>query len=262
VDDGSIRINKYISQAGVASRRGADKLITDGHVQINGKIVKDLSTKVDPKKDTVKVQGKIIKPQNQLIYLMFHKPKSTLTTMEDPLERKTVADYLAQFPVRLYPVGRLDWNTEGLLLFTNDGDFANKITHPQTEIPKTYIVKVEGEPKPEKIEKLKKGVTIVGGKVRFRSIERMKKSDTKHSWFKVVLTQGLNRQIRNMFEKIGHDVLKLQRISIGSLELGNLQRGDFQLLTETQYKKIFIDPDRKPKKKRMKSTKRDLPDDD
>lgn len=194
---------------------------------------------------------------------MFHKPKSTLTTMEDPLERKTVADYLEQFPVRLYPVGRLDWNTEGLLLFTNDGDFANKITHPQTEIPKTYIVKVEGEPKPEKIEKLKKGVTIVGGKVRFRSIERMKKSDTKHSWYKVVLTQGLNRQIRNMFEKIGHDVLKLQRISIGSLELGNLQRGDFQLLTETQYKKIFIDPDKKPKKKkRMKSTKRDLPDDD
>ncbi len=231
-------------------------------MQINGRVVKDLGTQVDPKIDTVKVQGKIIKPANQLIYLMFHKPKSTLTTMEDPLERKTVADYLSQFPVRLYPVGRLDWNTEGLLLFTNDGDFANKITHPQTEIPKTYIVKVEGEPKPEKIEKLKKGVTIIGGKVRFRSIEKMKKADTKHSWYKVVLTQGLNRQIRNMFEKIGHDVLKLQRISIGSLELGNLQRGDFQLLTETQYKKIFVDPDRKPKKKRMKSTKRDLPDDD
>lgn len=182
--------------------------------------------------------------------------------MEDPLERKTVADYLSQFPVRLYPVGRLDWNTEGLLLFTNDGEFANKITHPQTEIPKTYIVKVEGQPTPEKIEKLKRGVSIIGGKVRFRSIEQMKKSDTKHAWYKVVLTQGLNRQIRNMFEKIGHDVLKLQRISIGSLELGNLNRGDFQLLTETQYKKIFIDPDRKPKKKRQKSTKRDVHDSD
>ncbi len=177
--------------------------------------------------------------------------------MDDPYDRTTVADYLSQFPVRLFPIGRLDWNTEGLLLFTNDGDFANKITHPQSEIPKTYIVKVEGTPKPEKIQKLLTGVTIIGGKVRFRSIEKMKKADTKHSWYKVVLTQGLNRQIRHMFEKIGHDVLKLQRVAIGSLELGNLKRGDFQLLTEGQYKKIFLDPSKKPKKKRQKSTKRD-----
>lgn len=251
-----IRLNKYISQSGVSSRRAADQLISEGHVKVNGRIVKDLGVKVDPIKDSVKVHGKLVKPAQQLIYLMFHKPKSTLTTMEDPLERKTVADYLEQFPVRLFPVGRLDWNTEGLLLFTNDGDFANKITHPQSEIPKTYIVKVEGTPKPEKIQKLLKGVSIIGGKVRFRSIEKMRKKDTKHSWYKVVLTQGLNRQIRNMFEKIGHDVLKLQRIAIGSLELGNLKRGDFQILTETQYKKIFIDPDKKPKKKRMKSKKK------
>lgn len=179
--------------------------------------------------------------------------------MEDPYDRKTVADYLSQFPVRLFPVGRLDWNTEGLLLFTNDGEFANKITHPQSEIPKAYIVKVEGTPKPEKVEKLLKGVSIIGGKVRFRSIEKMKKADTKHSWYRVVLTQGLNRQIRHMFEKIGHDVLKLQRVSVGSLELGNLKRGDFQLLTEAQYKKIFLDPNKKTKKKRQKSTKKELP---
>ncbi len=241
----------------MASRRAADELIKGGHVSINNAIVTDLGTKVDPKSDTVKVRGRIIRPDTDKLYLMFHKPKGVLTTMSDPEGRPTVAEYIEHFPQRVFPVGRLDWNTEGLLIFTNDGDFANKIIHPKSEIPKTYIVKVEGKPDPEKIKKLLTGVSIPGGKVRFRSIKRLRKEDTVHTWYTVVMTQGLNKQIRLMFQKIGHDVLKLQRVAIGSLELGTLRRGEFKSLLDIHIRKIFQDPEKAaPKKVRQKSTKR------
>jgi len=255
--ESSIRINKYLAQAGLASRRAADKLIENGEVFVNDVVVKDLGTKINPNKDTIKVKGRIIRPETEQVYLMFHKPKGVLTTMSDPEGRPTVAEYLEDYPVRVYPVGRLDWNTEGLLLFTNDGEFANKIIHPKEEIPKTYVVKVEGKPDPIKIKKLLTGVSIPGGKVRFRSIERLRKADTVHSWYTVVLTQGLNKQIRLMFEKIGHDVLKLHRTMIGTLELGNLRRGQFRILNDVHLRKIFKDPTAEPVKKvRQKSTKR------
>lgn len=252
-----IRINKFISQAGIASRRAADELIKDGHVSVNNQIVTDLGRKVNPKSDTVKVRGRIIKVESDKLYLMFHKPKGVLTTLSDPEGRPTVADYIEHLPQRVFPVGRLDWNTEGLLLFTNDGDFANKIIHPKSEITKTYIVKVEGKPAPDKIQKLLTGVSIPGGKVKFKSIRKMQKTDTIHSWYTVVMTQGLNKQIRLMFQKIGHDVLKLQRVAIGNLELGTLRRGEFKSLLDIHLRKIFADPDapKKPKE-RQKSTKR------
>lgn len=205
----------------------------------------------------VKVRGRPIQAAQEKLYLMFNKPKGVLTTLSDPEGRPTVYDYIEHLPQRVFPVGRLDWNTEGLLLFTNDGDFANKVIHPKSEVTKTYTVKVEGNPTPDKIEKLLKGVSIPGGKVRFKSIKRIPKKDTKHTWFTVVLTQGLNKQIRLMFERIGHDVLKLQRVAVGNLELGTLRRGEFKSLLGLHIRKVFQkETQKKAKKVRKKSTKR------
>lgn len=250
-----IRLNKFLSQAGVASRRGADELIASGVVQINGKTVKDLGVKVNPDKDVVRVSGRILKPE-QKVYIMLNKPKSVITSVSDPQERKTVMFYLDEVKERVFPVGRLDWDSEGLLLLTNDGDFANKITHPKHAIPKTYHVKIENSVKPEAMQKLLNGVTIPGGKVKFKSMEKLRTQESKHTWYRVVITQGLNRQIRNMFSKVGHDVLKLHRVAIGMLELGNLEKGNYKFLNSMQTKKIFMDPDQKPKKERQRSLKR------
>lgn len=254
-DKSLVRLNKFLSQAGVCSRRSADRLIEIGVVQLNGKVVTEVGTKINPQEDIIKVRGKAIHVQDY-IYVMFHKPKSVVTTMNDPQDRRTVADYLESLPTKVFPVGRLDWNSEGLLLFTNDGDFANQVMHPKNDIPKTYEVKIEGSPDPEKLKKLLLGVTIVGGKVRARSLEKLRRSDTKHTWYRITITQGVNRQIRQMFSKLGYDVLKLQRVAIGSLMLGNLEKGDYRLLTREQVAKVFDDPDKTTQKTRQKSFKR------
>lgn len=171
---------------------------------------------------------------------MFHKPRGVLTTMDDPLERPTIQQYLEEIPTRVFPVGRLDWDSEGLLLLTNDGDYANKVTNPKEEVTKTYLVKVDGQPKPEQLQKLLKGVTIVGGKVAARSIEKVHRGRDKYAWLKIVITEGKNRQIRQMFEKIGFDVLKLQRVAIGRLRLGQLERGEMVFLNEVAAARVFM----------------------
>lgn len=236
-----IRLNKLIADSGVASRRHADRLIEDGHVTVNGKRVFEMGLKVDPRTDKVSVDGKPLKTVHRKLYILLNKPTGVLTTMTDPLERPTVADLLDRVPERVFPVGRLDWDSEGLLILTNDGDFANKVMHPKTEVTKTYLVKLDGQPKPEQIQKLLKGVTIVGGKVAARHVERIKrpKGSDQYDWFKIVITEGKNRQIRQMFEKIGYDVLKLQRVAIGRLKLGSLERGEWTYLGEDSLKKIF-----------------------
>lgn len=250
-----IRLNKFLSQAGISSRRGADELIESGVVQVNGRTVKDLGVKINPDKDVIRVRGRILKPEEK-VYIMLNKPKSVITSVTDPLERKTVMFYLEGVRERVFPIGRLDWDSEGLLLLTNDGDFANKVMHPKHAIPKTYHVKIENSVTPDAIKKLLTGVTIPGGRVKFRSIEKLRGSDSKHTWYRVVITQGLNRQIRNMFSKVGHDVLKLQRVAIGSLELGSLEKGQYKFLNPVQYKKVFMDPEKKEKKLRKPSLKR------
>lgn len=169
-----------------------------------------------------------------------HKPKGVLTTMEDPLGRPTIADYLEKLPVRLFPVGRLDWDSEGLLLLTNDGEFAQKVAHPTSEVTKTYIVKVDGSPKNEDLARLKHGVSIPGGRVKALAVSRFPKGDSKkYSWVKIVITEGKNRQIRYMFEKIGFDVIKLQRVAIGRLRLGALERGQISFLNEIAAERVF-----------------------
>lgn len=257
--DQRVRLNKLIADNGIASRRHADRLIEDGHVTVNGKRVYELGVKVDPKSDRILVDGKPLrKTLAQKLYLVMNKPKGVLTTMEDPLERPTIAEYLGDVPTRVFPVGRLDWDSEGMLLLTNDGDFANKVMHPKAEVTKTYLVKLNGQPQPHHIEKLKRGVSIVGGRVSARHIEKIKKSGEKKSdkydWYKIVITEGKNRQIRQMFEKVGFDVIKLQRVAIGRLRLGALRLGEIVYLNEAAIQRVFLadDPEELKEKRTYK----------
>jgi 23S rRNA pseudouridine2605 synthase len=251
-----VRLNKLIAEAGLASRRGADEIIESGQVTVNGKKVYELGIKVDPNNDKVLVDGKPLRRITHKIYLLFNKPKGVLTTMEDPLDRPNVSQYLDKVPYRVFPVGRLDWDSEGMLLLTNDGDFANKVTNPKSEVTKTYLVKVDGQPTQEHLNKLLKGVSIVGGKVAAKHIERIKRKDAsdKYDWFKMIITEGKNRQIRQMFEKIGFDVMKLQRVAIGRLRMGHLERGDLVYIDERALEMILL-PDAPEELKEKRSYK-------
>lgn len=279
-----VRLNKYLADCGIASRRKADQLIAEGKVVINGKKVYELGSRVDPSVDKILVDGHPVKPTANKVYIMFHKPRNVVTTMEDPEGRPTIADYFSRLPVRVFPVGRLDWDTEGLLLLTNDGDFAQRITHPSEEVPKTYLVKVDGHPSDDALMRLRRGVSIIGGRVQALHVERIRRGADKYDWIKIVVGEGKNRQVRRMFEKIGFDVLKLQRVAIGRLRIGTLERGEYVFLTEAGVQKIFqkepmvqkntrsdkttprhLDPRRKtarrPKKSAGPKLRRDLPRD-
>lgn len=235
-----VRLNKYLAESGVTSRRGADDLIAEGAVQINGKRVYELGVKVNLTSDKVTVNGKPVRPETRKVYLLFNKPKGVMTTMEDPEGRPCIGEYFKRFESRVFPVGRLDYDSEGLLLLTNDGDFAQRVTHPKHEVLKTYLVKVDGQPTDAHLQKLRTGVTIIGGRVAAREIERLKgTASDKYDWFKIVIGEGKNRQIRRMFEKIGFDVMKLQRIAIGRLKMGGLARGEWAILTSDEVEKIF-----------------------
>jgi 23S rRNA pseudouridine2605 synthase len=246
-----VRLNKLIADSGLASRRAADRLIADGLVTVNGKKVYELGIKVDPSKDKVTVEGSPLRKKFENMYIMFHKPRGVLTTMSDPFERPTIKDFLDKVPARVFPVGRLDWDSEGLLILTNDGDYANRITHPKEEVTKTYLVKVDGHPTDEDLAKLRKGVSIIGGKASAKHVEKVKRGKDKYAWLKVIISEGRNRQIRKMFEKIGFDVLKLQRVAIGTLRLGNLERGDLVFMNEEMAAKVFIPDDPEALEKRL-----------
>jgi 23S rRNA pseudouridine2605 synthase len=236
---GLVRLNKYIAECGIASRRKADELIADGSVQVNGKKVYELGMRVNPTEDRVVVKGKPIKAESMKLYIMFHKPKNVVTTMEDPEGRPTIAQFFERLPVRVFPVGRLDWDTEGLILLTNDGDFSQSVMHPKEEVPKTYLAKINGKPSDEALQRLRTGVSIPGGRVQALHVERIKRGADKYDWIKIVIGEGKNRQIRYMFEKIGFDVMKLQRVAIGRLRLGTLERGAYVFLTPAGIAKIF-----------------------
>ena len=239
----SVRLNKFIASAGLASRRKADEYIRFGYVRVNGKTIREPGLQVNPKTDTVFVKNQKVKPPQDLVYLMFNKPTKVITTMNDPEGRPTIKDFLSQARITVFPVGRLDWDSEGLLLLTNDGAFAQKVSHPKNAIAKTYLVKVDGQPTAEQLRKLEKGVSIIGGKVKAEHISRLgSRGSEKYDWLKVIINEGKNRQIRMMFAKIGFDVKRLQRVAIGSLKLGNLDRGRMMILGPRELEKIFILP--------------------
>src|SRR5579863_8252992 len=216
------RLQKIIAAAGVASRRMAEKLISSGAVQVNGKIITELGTKADPETDHVRVSGKLLHGAQRHIYLLLNKPKGYVTTMSDPQKRPTVMDLMRGVKGRVYPVGRLDYASEGLLILTNDGELANRLMKASSHVPKTYVVKVAGTPKEEAIAKLRAGISIAtddGNRVKTGpALVKVVKVAT-NPWYEITLIEGRNRQIRRMFEAVGHHVEKIKRVRYGPLSL-------------------------------------------
>ena len=227
-----IRLNKYMADCGVDSRRGCDKIILEGRVRVNNKLVNELGFMVNEDNDTVKVDGKKIVLQSKNVYIMLHKPKGYVTTVKDEKERKTVME-LVDVKLRVYPVGRLDFDTEGLLILTNDGDMTYKLTHPKYEVTKKYVARVEGEITEKDLEQLRKGVEIDGKKTAPAKAKLVEKYD---NGCKVELTihEGRNRQVRRMCQAAGLNVTRLRRVSEDSVSLGKLPLGKWRYLTDAE----------------------------
>ncbi|MFN7927211.1 MAG: pseudouridine synthase [Blastocatellia bacterium] len=237
------RLQKIIAASGVASRRKAEELILAGAVTVNGQMVTELGTKADPERDHIKVRGKLINPkltQKEKIYLLLNKPVGYLSSTADPSKRPLVTDLVGEYRDHVHPVGRLDFNSEGLLLLSNDGDFTNLVAHASSKVPKRYEVKVKGQPGEGKIERLTRGITIEGRKTAPAEIRLLEQSAT-NAWFEVILLEGRNQQIRKMFDAIGHSVLKLRRLGIGflSLEKEKLRVGEFRALRPAEIQRFF-----------------------
>lgn len=229
-----MRINKYIASCGVCSRRKAEEFVLQGKVKVNGKVIANLATDIDETNDTVIVDGQKITPVSRFIYIMMYKPKGCVCTLKDEKGRKTVLDYLGDFEgKRIFPVGRLDYDTEGLLLLTNDGDFSNRLMQPSSEIPKTYIAKVEGEIPESDLARLRKGVTIDGVKLNRCKIKVLG-VENNISRLEITIYEGKNREIHKMFETIGKEIIFLKRVKIGDLKLGGLARGSYRYLTDKE----------------------------
>lgn len=223
-----MRINKYLAESGICSRRAADKLIEEGAVKINGKIALP-GAEADPGKDRVTVNGKIINPVNHYEYYIMNKPKGCVCTAKDDKGRKTVMDFLPQACARVFPVGRLDYDTEGLLIFTNDGELTYKLTHPKNEIPKTYVVKTEKPVSEKDLSALRNGIIIDGIKTKKCNVTLLKTYKTG-SKLQITITEGRNRQIRKMIEATGNSVDFLKRIKVGDLTVSGLNRGEVRKL--------------------------------
>jgi len=231
------RIQKIISMAGVASRRKAEELMRAGSVTVNGRVVRELGSKADPERDHIKVSGKLINPRQAKVYLMLNKPREVVTTLSDPMGRMTVKALLRGVRARVYPVGRLDYDSEGLLLLTNDGELVQKLLHPSFEVPKTYEVKVKGILTDEEIREVSRGVVLSEGRTLPCRIQKIKKTE-KNSWLEMTIHEGRNRQIRRMLEKIDHPVLKLKRIRMATLELDALPIGRYRYLTAQEIRSL------------------------
>lgn len=231
------RLQKYMARAGVASRRRCEELITSGMVKVNGKVVTQLGVKVDPAKDKIQVGGETLSLSPQKYYIMIYKPRGYITTLSDEKGRKKVTDLLKGINGRVYPVGRLDYDSEGLLLLTNDGDLTYALTHPGQRVPKTYLVRVAGVPGPAKLEQMERGLLLEDGrtapaKVRFTG-ER-----EGNALLEITIYEGRNRQVRRMCEHIGHPVLRLKRIRFGTLGIEGLRPGQYRHLTGEEVNRL------------------------
>jgi 23S rRNA pseudouridine2605 synthase len=253
------RLQKIIAHAGFASRREAETMIREGRVTVNGRVVTELGSKADAAHDHIKVDGKLITHAEPHRYILLNKPREVMTTVEDPQRRKTVIDLVKGVRERIYPVGRLDYYSEGLILLTNDGDLAFKVSHPKHGSVKTYHVKVRGVPEDRLIDKLQRGITIDGKRTLPCEISRMKTTgrgeDEGNSWFAVLLREGRTQQIRKMFQAVGHPVSKLRRVAIGPLSDPSLGSGEWRELTPREVKMLAtMQEPAKPKARRAAAT--------
>lgn len=231
-----MRINKFIAESGVASRREADRMVTEGRVKINGKQVTQPGTDVDVYNDAVYVDGVRIDPVRRDIYIMLNKPKGCITSVKDDKGRKTVMDYV-DCGKRIFPVGRLDYDSEGLVLMTNDGDLAYNLTASKNDVPKTYIAKAEGEVKEEHLKKLRSGI-LLDGVMTKPAKARLLAFENGISRVEITITEGRNRQVRRMFESLGFNVIFLKRVEIAGIRLGGLARGAWRYLSPKEIKKL------------------------
>ncbi len=227
------RLQKLISAAGVTSRRAAEGLILDGRVTVNGVVVTELGSKADPAADTIAVDGKPLKIAEKKLYILLYKPVGYMTTLDDPEGRPLVTDLLKNLGERVYPVGRLDYNTEGLLLLTNDGEWANRLMHPRHEVEKEYHVRVRGKVHRSQLEQLANGVEIDGRKTAPAAVHMVKEGE-QNDWLSITIHEGRNRQVRRMCEAVSLTVVRLRRVRYGSLEVGALKSGEYRLLTEAE----------------------------
>lgn len=226
------RLQKILSRAGVTSRRKAEELIVAGHVTVNGKTVIELGTKADFDRDHIKVDGRLLRPPKELTYIALNKPKGVVTTMHDPEGRETVHDLVKGVKTRVFPVGRLDYASEGLLLLTNDGEFANRITRAENHVEKTYHVKANGAISEEQMREFRRGIFLEGRKTAPASIKLLR--EATNPWYEVKLIEGRQNQVRMMFKHFGRLVEKLKRVKIGFLELGVLKGGEFRFLSDRE----------------------------
>lgn len=232
-----MRLQKFMAECGVASRRNAEKMIEDGRVYVNGELVDYMGYVVDEEKDVVEVDGIVIKPEAKKHYIVLNKPKNYVTTVSDEYERPTVMHLVKDIGERIFPVGRLDFDTSGLLIMTNDGEFANILAHPRHSVNKTYIARVDKVLTKEQLEHLQKGVVIDGVKTAPAKAENIKNA-LKGIEVKITIHEGRNRQVRKMLEAVGVNVLALKRISVGSVTLGNLPEGKWRRLSDAEINKL------------------------
>jgi len=235
-----VRLQKIISNAGIASRRKAERFILEGRVSVNRVTIRELGAKANPLIDDIEVDGKKVGRGFSLakIYILLNKPRGCVTTVRDDRGRPTVIDVLKGIKTNVYPVGRLDFNTEGILLLTNDGDFAHLLAHPRHKISKVYVVKVKGIPTEKELEKISSSIVIDKKKIASSGVS-LERITGKNSWLKIILQEGQKRQVRKMCEFIRHPVIKLKRIKYGFLELKGLKPGEYRSLTDNEVKKLM-----------------------
>lgn len=229
-----IRLQKYLAEAQVASRRKSEEIIIAGRVSVNNKVVTELGTKVESDSDVVKVDGKVVRICEKMVYILLNKPEGCVTTVKEQFNRKSVLDYVSDVKERIYPVGRLDYDTSGLLILTNDGELTYRLTHPKHNVNKTYIADVDREPTEEDMKKFESGIVIDGRKTAPAKIRIIKKG--KLTSLEIKIHEGRNRQVRKMCSAINCNVINLKRIALGDIELGNIEKGSYRELNENEIK--------------------------
>jgi len=253
------RLQKLIAAAGLASRRHAEELIAAGEVTVNGEVVREPGTKADPARDHIKVRGRLINPlleQRENTYVLLNKPRGYLSALSDPEGRPLVSELVPQSLGRLHPVGRLDFNTEGLLILTNDGELTNYVTSARNHVEKVYEVKVKGVPPEEQVARLRRGIRLDDG-VKTAPAQITKTDETKtNAWYEVVLREGRNQQIRRMFDAIGHSVIKLRRVRVGPVTAEGILIGQWRHLTPAEVKRLKGEPGAKGGRKRAPDARR------